>query len=659
MNLNSTVGFIRRLKKFGKNPIWSLSDLQGAGRFAGQPSGFQKRICVHLRSSADCGMTPLPVALCGLLAAVGFASAAPGDTEFERACARLAASRANDAARLRELFKLDWEHTMCDSPEFATEVGFPGQNDRWSDLSPAAIERRKRELQPPLKVVASIRRDKLSAQDRLNCVLFRRNLEEAIEGTRFKRELMPLTQLNGVQQDVARILQIAPHGKVRDFEDAIARLNAVPRLIEQNIALMRKGLAAGIMPPRVTLRDVPQQVKNQMVEDVGNNPLFAGFKEFPAEISQADRGRLRTEAIAAIKEKVIPAFGSLHEFLVKEYLPGARASIAMRDLPEGDAWYAYNVCVHTTTKLTPRQIHELGLAEVKRIRAEMDEVIAQTGFKGSFAEFQDFLRKDPRFYYTNADDLVLGYRDICKRADPELAHSFGKLPRLPYGVLPVPTYAEKSQTTAYYQPGSPQAGRPGYYMVNTYALDTRPKWEMEALTLHESVPGHHLQIALAQEMENVPEFRRHGGYTAFVEGWGLYAESLGTEMGFYKDRHMKFGQLVYEMWRAIRLVVDTGMHSMGWTRQQAIDYFLANASKNEHDITVEVDRYIVWPGQALAYKIGELKLKELRAYATRELGEQFDVRQFHDQVLDSGALPLDLLEQRIRDWVGEQKRTGH
>jgi uncharacterized protein (DUF885 family) len=285
----------------------------------------------------------------------------------------------------------------------------------------------------------------------------------------------------------------------------------------------------------------------------------------------------------------------------------------------------------------------------------MDQVIAQTGFKGTFDEFLVFLRKDPQFYYTNKEDLLRGYRDIAKRIDPELTRFFGKLPRLTYGVLPVPGYSERSQTTGYYEPGSVQAGRPGYFYANTYALNTRPKWEMEALTSHEAVPGHHLQISLAQEMENVPEFRKYGSYTAFVEGWGLYSESLSEEMGMYRDPYMKFGQLTYEMWRAIRLVVDTGMHSMGWTRQQAIDYFLANASKNEHDVTVEVDRYIVWPGQALAYKIGMMKIKELRAYATKELGPKFDVRAFHDEVLANGALPLDVLEVQVKQWVAAQK----
>src|SRR6266571_3646444 len=285
----------------------------------------------------------------------------------------------------------------------------------------------------------------------------------------------------------------------------------------------------------------------------------------------------------------------------------------------------------------------------------MEALIPQTGFKGSFPDFSKFLRTDPRFYYSDADSLVRAYRDIAKRADPELARLFGKLPRLPYGVKVIPAYAEKSQTTAYYEPGSPQAGRPGWYMVNTYALNTRPKWEMEALSLHEAVPGHHLQIALAQEMDDAPEFRKHGGYTAFVEGWGLYSESLGTEMGFYKDPYMKFGQLTYEIWRAIRLVVDTGIHSMGWSRQRAIDYFKENSAKTGHDIEVEVDRYIVDPGQALGYKLGELKIKELRAHAAKELGDRFDLRAFHDEVVKEGGLPLDVLDSRIRAWVAGRR----
>ncbi|HSM68383.1 MAG TPA: DUF885 domain-containing protein, partial [Xanthomonadales bacterium] len=333
-----------------------------------------------------------------------------------------------------------------------------------------------------------------------------------------------------------------------------------------------------------------------------------------------------------------------------------RDSIGLSDLPDGEAWYAYNVKQRTTTELTPEEIHEIGLAEVKRIRAEMDQVIASAGFEGSFGEWMAFLRTDPQFYHTTAEGLLQEYRDIAKRADPELMKVFGHLPRTPYGVIPIPSYAEKSQTTAYYQRGSVQAGRPGYFYANTYALDTRPRWEMEALTLHEAVPGHHLQLAIQDELEDVPWFRQIGGYTGFTEGWGLYSESLGEEMGFYQDPYSKFGQLTYEMWRAVRLVVDTGMHHLGWTRQQAIDYFKENAPKQEHDIIVEIDRYIVWPGQALAYKLGELKIKELRAFASDELGDRFDIRAFHDQVLGRGALPLHMLDANIRAWVAEQQQ---
>jgi uncharacterized protein (DUF885 family) len=368
-------------------------------------------------------------------------------------------------------------------------------------------------------------------------------------------------------------------------------------------------------------------------------------------VPEGDRPALAKRAAAAYTGRVAPAFRRLHDFLQKTYLPACRETTAASALPSGSAMYEYNVRWHTTTDLTPAQIHERGQSEVRRIRSAMDQVIARSGFTGGFDEFVRFLRTDPRFYYTEPSELLRGYRDIAKRADPELAPLFGRLPQTPYGVAAVPDAIAPSQTTAYYEPGALRAGRPGNMYANTYKLEARPKWEMEALTLHEAVPGHHLQIAIAQEIQGLPEFRKHSSYTAYVEGWALYAERLGEEMGFYRDPYSKFGQLTYEMWRAVRLVVDTGIHALGWSRQRAIDFFKANAAKTEQDIIVEVDRYIVWPGQALGYKIGELKIRELRERAEKALGPRFDIRAFHDEVVGQGALPLDVLEARVAAWV--------
>ena len=592
-----------------------------------------------------------------LLASFARAAGPVSPAEFTAAYEAITAAKGqtNDAARLHQLFDLDWRYQMIESPETATYVGYAGQNARWGDSSRAAIERRKAELTRPLRVLESIDRAGLSDTDQLAYDLFRRLVQRAIDGQRFPEELMPINQMGGIQQGVAEALSLMPATKRSQFEDMIARLNGVAVLTDQTLALMREGLAKGITPPRITLRDVPQQVLNQLPADPHQSALYRPFREMPRDFSEAEKEEIRGRALAAITNVVYPKFRELHRFLIDEYVPKARESIACSALPDGAAWYAFRARNYTTTELTPAQIHELGLSEVKRIRAEMERIKGDTGFKGSLPEFFASLRTNKEFFYDRPTELLAGYRDIAKRIDGQLPKIFGKLPRLPYGVSPVPSYAERSQTTAYYQPGASSFGRPGVFFANTYALNTRPKWEMEALTLHESVPGHHLQIAIAQELEGVPEFQKHAETTAFVEGWGLYSESLGEELGLFQDPYSKFGQLTYEMWRAIRLVVDTGMHSLGWTRQQAIDFFLANAGKSEHDITVEVDRYIVWPGQALAYKIGELKLKELRAYAAKELGDRFDVRSFHDEILGHGALPLDVLEPRIKAWVARQK----
>ncbi|MBW3660983.1 MAG: DUF885 domain-containing protein [Gemmatimonadetes bacterium] len=555
-------------------------------------------------------------------------------------------------------------------PEWATWVGWEdADHGAWTDASLAAIERRHARLGDPLAVLESIPRDALSPEDRLSYDLFRRDLELEVEGTRFPDHLMPITQLDGIHQEAANLLAAMPARTEDDFEAILSRLHGLPERIEQTVALMEAGLEAGVVQPRVPLRDVPDQVAALIVEDPLESPMLQAFRERPASIPEETWGRLRMDAVDAYEQGIAPALERLRRFLDEAYLPGSRRAIAATELPDGEAWYAYRVRRSTTTDLSPREIHELGLAEVARIRSEMEAIIAATAESRAadpdapdgddFAAFTEWLRTDPRFYHDDPEALLTGYRDIqaLKRADPELAALFGTLPRLPYGVKAVPAFAEKSQTTAYYRRGSAEAGRPGWFFANTYALDTRPKWEMEALTLHEAVPGHHLQIARAQELEDLPRFRRFTGPTAFVEGWGLYAESLGEEMGFYEDPYSKFGQLTYEMWRAVRLVVDTGMHAFGWDRQRAIDFFAANSSKPLHDITVEIDRYIVWPAQALAYKIGELRIKALRARAEEALGDDFDIREFHDVVLGAGALPLDLLEGRVEAWIAERGAT--
>src|SRR5256714_11953101 len=573
----------------------------------------------------------------------------------------------NEAARkFRAYLDADWKKWMEEYPEKATQYGYPGQNARWMDDSPQGIERRRTHLRESLATLKTIQRDALPPSEQLNYDLYRQILEDEAEGLQYgddprpfrdvvpRSVWMPINQMEGIQQLAPEILENTPHQSVSDYETILARLAALPAAVDQQVALLREGLKRGYTPPKIAMRDLPKQIADLIPADALKSALLQPFTEFSVGFPENERARLTQQARKIYAEAVAPAFQRLHDYLATTYVPACRKNIAATALPNGAAAYTYHVRWQTTTNLTPQQIHEIGLTEVKRIRAEMDKVIAASGFHGSFHEFTEFLRTDPRFYYDQPDDLVNGYRIIAKRIDPGLAHLFGNLPRLPYGVCPIPDFKASSQTTAYYQPGSPAAGRPGCYFVSTYNLGARPKWEMEALSLHEAVPGHHLQISLAQELSDVPEFRKHVGYSAFVEDWALYGESLGEDVGLYTDPYSKFGQLSYEMWRAVRLVVDTGMHSMGWPRDQAIQLFKDNTGKSDQDITVEVDRYLVWPGQALAYKLGQLKIRELRTEAERRLGERLDVRKFHDAVLEEGAVPLSVLEARIKRWIDEQ-----
>ncbi|HUR58947.1 MAG TPA: DUF885 domain-containing protein, partial [Opitutaceae bacterium] len=437
-----------------------------------------------------------------------------------------------ESARAQELFKAAWEILLEENPEFATVVGRPAFDRVWRDLSPEAIARRRATPHHALRALRTFDPAQLGDVDRVSLELLRQQVQDVIAGERYPSELLALNQLEGVQQGPAQTMAFMRNGTVAELENQVARLKAMPRFIDQTIAVLANGLARGVTPPKIALRDVPQQVLNQIVEDPLKAPLLRGLTNVPASVPEEERQRINQAATQIYLTEIVPAWRRLHDFLAQRYLPGARETTAATALPDGEAWYAHRVRTQTTTDLVPDKIHAIGLAEVARIRGEMERVKATTGFKGTLPEFFQYLRTDPKFFFTDKDDLLRAYRDIAKRVDPELVKVFRTLPRMPYGVIPVPGYAEKSQTTAYYWPGSHEAGRPGFFFANTYALHTRPKWEMEALTLHEAVPGHHLQLSLAQEIEGLPEFRREAwGYTGFVEGWGLYAESLGEDMG--------------------------------------------------------------------------------------------------------------------------------
>jgi uncharacterized protein (DUF885 family) len=558
---------------------------------------------------------------------------------------------------LHELFAAEWDYDMQQSPERASELGDRRWNGRWSDDSLEAFARRDQHNQGVLAQMARIDRASLSLADQLNYDLFRKRFQESVEGYKFHDFLLRLNQREGIQttDELADSLRFET---LKDYEDWLARLRSFPALMDQNIALMRQGMKERIVHPKVIMGRIPAQIDKQIVTDATQSGFYLPFRRFSKEVSAADQQRLRQEARQAVEQQIVPAFKKFKEFFVSEYLPACFDQVGIWQVPNGAEHYAFLARRFTTTDATPEEIHQIGLKEVARIRAEMDQVIEQSGFKGSREEFFKFLRSDPQFFYKTPGDLFEAYQALAKTVDPKLVKVFRTLPREPYGVEGIPAVAAPDTTAAYYRPGAADGSRAGTYFVNLYRPETRPKWEMTVLTLHESVPGHHLQIARAHELGEQPMFRRFGEYTAFVEGWGLYAESLGDDMGLYSDSYSKFGQLTYQMWRAVRLVVDTGIHTKHWTRDQAIQYFMDNAPKAELDIVNEIDRYIAWPGQALAYKMGELKIQALREHARQELGPKFDLKEFHDVVLGSGALPLDILSRNVERWIAERKARG-
>jgi uncharacterized protein (DUF885 family) len=565
-------------------------------------------------------------------------------------------SPAGETAKtLHEIFASEWDYWMEQSPAWASRLGDRRWNDRWPDQSLAAIDKRHAHNVEILAKLKALDRGALSPAERLNYDLFVRNYEEYVEEYQYRWHLIPVTQWVGVQT-ADQLADALRFETIKDYEDWLVRLRALPIYVEQTMALMGEGMKARIMLPKIVLERVPAQIDYQIVGDAKTSPFYKPFGRFPTSIAEPDRLRLASAAEKTITDAVVPAFRALKKFFVEDYLPAGFDQVGVWRLPQGEARYRFAARVHTTTKMTPDEIHQIGTSEVKRIRGEMQRIIEKLGFKGSFREFSEFLRSDPQFFYNTPEELLAAYRVLTRRIDPMLVKLFKTLPRMPYGVEPVPKNIAPDSPTAYYRAPPADGSRAGTVFVNVDKPQARPTHEMMALSLHEGVPGHHLQIALAMEQRGLPNFRRYGGRTAFVEGWGLYAESLGKEMGLYDDPYSEFGQLTYEMWRAVRLVVDTGLHHMRWDRQKAIDFFLENTAKPEFDIVNEVDRYIAWPGQALAYKIGQLKISEIRAKAEKALGPKFDIRLFHDELLKDGALPLDVLEAKMDAWIAGQLR---
>ncbi len=561
---------------------------------------------------------------------------------------------AAPAEDFQRIVDAHWHWTLDQSPELRTHLGERSGNDRWGDMSLAALVARDARRLDFLADLAAIEVDALPEQDQLSHAMLVRRLAGEREAHALGLHLMPVNMRSGPQHLHTLAEQIDFRGE-QDYRAWLVRLQTLPDLLLQYRELLEEGILQQRTQARIVMDRVPPQIDRMLVGAPEDSPFYKPFHNAPPELSAAQAAELRRNAAQVIRTQVNPALAEFRDFLSSVYLPACRDEPGIGSLPGGEELYRYFARYFTTTDMTPEEIHEIGKIEVARILEEMEKVKDSVDFEGDLQAFNDFLRTDPQFYYDTPEALFEGYLAISKRLDPELVKLFGKLPRMPYGVRAIPDTIAPDTTTAYYSRPAANGTRAGYYYVNLYRPEVRPKYEMEVLSVHEAVPGHHLQIALAQELEGLPMFRSMGGETAFVEGWGLYSERLGYDMGLYTDPYSRYGQLTYDMWRAVRLVVDTGIHYFGWSREQAIDYFKAHAGKTEADIINEIDRYIGWPGQALAYKIGQLKILELRARAEQDLGERFDIRAFHDHLLGAGAIPLDALERRMDAWIGTQR----
>ncbi|RBP53186.1 DUF885 domain-containing protein [Arenicella xantha] len=556
-------------------------------------------------------------------------------------------------SQFEALLDAHWNEQLAQNPTFATSLGVRDYDQQLSDPSLDSYQQGIASAQQFYQQLKAIDPAQLSEAHQVNHALLKLDLEDTIAGAEHGGKYMLITNRGGPHMNLTQLPSRLPFFKQADYESYLARLNAVPEYMDKATARIRTGLQAGWVQPCITMQGYEDSISAHLPESVNDSVFLAPFKQKPNVIDQATFDAFKATAQATVSSKVLPAFRKFESFYLKEYAPKCRSQVGTDSMPGGKAYYDYRVKRYTTTEQTANDIHKIGLSEVTRIKAEMMDVIKQAEFDGSFEEWLVYLRDNPDFYPKTAEERMQVAATISKRMDGLLPKLFGKLPRMPYGLKEIPLDIAEKTTTAYYNRPAGDGTRAGFYFVNTTLLNTRPLYQLEALSLHEAVPGHHLQIALAQELD-LPNFRRYGGQTVFVEGWGLYAERLGLEVGFYQTPYTNFGRLSYEMWRACRLVVDTGIHSKGWSRQQAIDYMAENSGLSMNNITSEVDRYISWPGQALAYKTGELKIRELRARAESALGNQFDIRAFHDKVLENGAIPLSLLERIIDAWIKEQ-----
>lgn len=558
--------------------------------------------------------------------------------------------------QLHDLLNEQWEYTLRTSPEFASILGDKRYNDKLSDFSQAAIDKDLRQTQVFLQQFEAVNTAGFPEQERINRDLMVRNLRQQLEGAKFKEWEMPVTQYGGIHIGAPQIVSSLSFSTVKDYEDYIARLKQLPRAFDQTMTQMRNGMRDGLMPPQILLVQVAEQtegIANQKAEDT---PFAQPTAKFPKEFSQADRDRLRAGVVNAIRDQVLPAYKTFLNFVRTEYAPKGRTTIGLSALPQGNERYALAVRRQTTTTMQPEEIHQLGLREVARIEAEQLAIAKQLGFS-DLKTFKESLKKNPEVHAKSRQQILDEYQTYTDQMWKRLPEMFGRLPKAKLEILPVETFREKTASTSYNQ-GTPDGSRPGHVFVNTYDYENQLTINNEDTAYHEGVPGHHMQISIAQELAELPPFRQQAGYTAYVEGWALYSERLGKEMGFYQNPYNNYGRLDDEMWRAVRLVVDTGIHYKGWTREQMVQYMRDHSSQNEAYFQSEADRYISWPAQALAYKIGQLTILRLREKARADLGPKFDIRDFHDELLGAGALPLDLLEERIYAWVARVKAAG-